>query len=89
MLRLEKSSSLRHIMSMCTDFLKANNGMMRTLAGTKLGVSCLESCLHQGVMQKLLVERQGVAYMCCCLCQRRIPNETFHQRRNERGKGKC
>jgi hypothetical protein len=58
MLRLEKSSSLRHIMSMCTDFLKANNGMMRTLAGTKLGVSCLESCLHQGVMQKLLAERE-------------------------------
>ena len=31
-------STLREIMSMCTDFLKENNGMMSTLAGTKLRV---------------------------------------------------
>ena len=37
-------SSLRHIMSMCrTDLSKENKGMIKTLAGTKLGVSCLEN----------------------------------------------
>ena len=71
MLRLEKSSSLRHIMSMCTDFLNANNGMMRTLAGTKLGVSYLEVILFTPKCPHAEIVACGEAESCInvyCLC---------------------
>ena len=66
-------SSLRHIMSMCTDILKEsthkNDEIGWDQAWAEL-IALRSSCLHQSVlfMQKFLAKRQGVAFMCCVFC---------------------
>ena len=56
---------------------RENKGMMSTLAGTKLGVSCLEvimftpKCPHA----EIACRAAGSCISVCCLCQRGIPIE--------------